>query len=207
MQALTKAVKQQPETSSTRRRLALAQLQAHQDAAFRQTCQEMQERFRILGPLGQAGFAFQATPIDQLGALLTKVLIRHPELPSGASLHDQLLTVRTSVLRPDVLADPEVWLPVLPGSERLLRGAVLCRVGRFPEALQELKLASEPFGLCFRALAEHGRGNLAAARAALDEAMNQAPPEHIDLIEQTPTPWSQGVEFDVLRREVEALIK
>jgi hypothetical protein len=206
-QALSHAVQQQPETSSTRRRLALAQLHSHQDAAFRQTCQEMQEHFRILGPLGQAGFAFQATPSDRLGALLTKVLLRHPGLPSGAGRHDQLLTVRTSVLRPDVLPDPESWLPLIPESERLLRGAVLCRAGRYPEAVKELESAPEPFGLFFRALAEHGRGNLAAARTALDEALKQVPPEHIDLIEQTPTPWLQRVEFEILRREVEASIK
>ena len=63
-----------------------------------------------------------------------------------------------------------------------------------------------PIELLFRALAEHGCGNQAAARAALAEAKKLIPPEKIDLIEQTPLPWLELVEMRVLLKELETLL-
>jgi hypothetical protein len=55
-----------------------------------------------------------------------------------ASLHALLLTVRTAVLCPDGLTEPEARLPLLPPGEKLLRGAALCRAGKHVEAVKEL---------------------------------------------------------------------
>jgi WD40 repeat protein len=204
LQVLSRAVMQQPELSSTWRRLALAQLQAGQVEAQRRTCEQMRQRFRVPGEVAQAGFALAAPPQPFGG--INVALLRHPGLPPGAGLHDRLVTVRTAVLRPGALPEPESWLPLLPREEKLLRGAVLCRAGKHAEALKELEGLQDPVAVLFRALAEHGRGNKDAARRALDEALKQLPPEKIDLVEQTPPRWEQRVEGDALRREVETLL-
>jgi DNA-binding beta-propeller fold protein YncE len=115
-------------------------------------------------------------------------------------------TIRTAVLQPGVLKNPETWLARLPKDDKLLRGAVLCRSGEPILALAELSEVRDPVGLLVRALAEHGRGNQKAARAALAEARKLIPPEKIDLIEQTPLPWLETVETRVLLKEVETLL-
>ena len=65
---------------------------------------------------------------------------------------------------------------------------ILHRVGKHVEAVAELADVHDPVSLLFRALAEHGRGNKVACRAALAAAKKLIPPEKIDLIEQTPLP-------------------
>jgi hypothetical protein len=204
VQALSRVTEQQPDAASAWRRLALAQVQAGQPDAFARTCRQMQQRFRVPGEVGQAGFAL-AAPLQPLGGV-NAAMLRHRDLPPGASLHDRLVTVRTVVLRPGALAEPAAWLAALPREEKLLRGAVLCRAGKHADAVKELEGLQEPLAVLFRALAEHGRGNQDAARQALAQTRKLLPPEKIDLVEQTPPPWEQRVESDVLRREVEALL-
>jgi hypothetical protein len=203
VQALSRLTEQQPDSAAGWRRLALAQVQAGQPDAFARTSRQMQQRFRVPGEVAQTGFAL-AVPLQPFGGV-TVALLRHPGLP-GAGLYDRLVTVRTAVLRPGTLAEPESWLAVLPREEKLLRGAVLCRAGKHADAVKELEGLQEPVAVLFRALAEHGRGNQDAARQALAEARKLLPPAKIDLVEQTPLPWDQRVEIDVLRREVEALL-
>jgi hypothetical protein len=164
----------------------------------------MQQRFRVPGEVAQAGFAL-AVPPQPFGAV-NAALLRHPGLPPGAGQYDRLLTVRTAVLRPGTLTDPESWLPLIPWDDKLLHGAILCRAGKHTDAVKELQPLKEPLACLFRALAEHSRGNKDAARHALDEAVKHLPPEKIDLVRQTPLPWQQRVDLDVLRREVEALL-
>jgi tetratricopeptide (TPR) repeat protein len=171
VQALTRAAKDQPESSSTWSRLALAQLSSNDVAGFRQTCKEMQRRFRDPG-------AF-----------------------------DRILTVRTGALRPDGLAEAQKWLPLAPEGEKLSRGALLYRAGLYAEAVKELESSAEPLAGLFRALALYGQRDVAAARAALDEALKLAPPDAVDPAVQTPTPWPRRVEFEAVRREAEGLIK
>jgi hypothetical protein len=206
VRALTETTHQQPELSSAWRRLALAQLHTGQEDAFRRTCRQMQQRFRVPGQFPQAVFAFGSMPSNPAGAAVTTALLRHPAAAPGPSLFDRFQTVRASVLRPGVLVDPESWLRQIPEDEKLLRGAILCRAGKHADAVKELQSLKEPLACLFRALAEHDRGNKDAARQALAEALKQLPPEKIDLIQQTPLPWQQRVEIDVLRREVEALL-
>jgi WD40 repeat protein len=204
VQALSRVTEQQPDSASAWRRLALAQVQAGQPDAFARTCRQMQQRFRVPGEVAQAGFAL-AAPLQPLGGV-NVALLRHPGLPPGAGLSDRLVTVRTAVLRPGTLAEPESWLPLLPQEEKLLRGAVLCRAGKHADAVQELAGLQEPVAVLFRALAEHGRGNHDAARQALAEARKLLPPAKLDLVEQTPPPWQERVEGHVLVQEVEALL-
>jgi hypothetical protein len=206
LRALAEITGQQPELSSAWRRLALAQLDSGQEDNYRRTCRQMQQRFRVPGPLPQAGFALGSMPSHPTGAAVIAAVLGHPAAPAGAGLFDRLQTVRASVLRPGALVDPESWLPQVPANEKLLRGAILCRTGKHADAVKELQLLQEPVACLFRALAEHGRGNLEAADQALGEALKQLPPEKINLYEQTPLPWQQRVESDVLRREVEAVL-
>jgi hypothetical protein len=228
LRALAETVRLQPEQSSAWRRLALAQLQAGQQAAYRRTCLQMQQHFRVPGPVPRAVFALGAMPSHPAGAALTTALLQHPAAPAGAGDFDRLQTVRASVLRPDTLTEPESWLPLLPKEAKLdgwssmfrrlepltlmpketklLRGAVLYRAGKHAEAVKELQVLHEPVACLFRALAEHGRGDRENARQALDEARKQLPPEKIDLDQQTPLPWHQRVESGVLLKVVEALL-
>jgi WD40 repeat protein len=206
LRALAETVRLWPELSPAWRRLALAQLRAGQEDAYRQTCRRMRQRFRVPGPLPRAAFAFGALPSDPARVALTAALLSHPAAPAGAGLLDRLETVRAAVLRPGTLTEPESWLPLLPGEEKLLRGAVLCRAGKHADAVKQLEALSEPLACLFRALAEQGRGDREAARRALAEAVKQLPPEPIDLSRQTPLSWQQQVEIGALRREVEALL-
>jgi hypothetical protein len=82
-----------------------------------------------------------------------------------------------------------------------LRGAILCRAGKHADAVAELADVRDPVGLLFRALAEHGRGNKAACRTALAAAKKLIPPDKIDLIEQTPLPWTLPEGLDDLAAE------
>jgi hypothetical protein len=181
VQALSRTTEQQ-HSALPWRRLALAQAEAGQPNAFFLTCRQMQQRFRVPGQAAQAGFALDA-PLPPIGGI-NVALLRHPGLPPGAGLYDRLVSVRTAVLRPGTLTNPESWLPLLPKEERLLRGAVLCRAGKDADPLKELEGLRGPVAVLFRALAE----------------------KKIDLSEQTPLPWQQRVESDVLRREVEAVL-
>jgi hypothetical protein len=82
---------------------------------------------------------------------------------------------------------------------------LLARAGGWrPETF--LRDGKEPVAVLFRALAAHGRGSASAARQALAEARKLLVPEKIDLVEQTPLPWPQRVESDVLVKKVEALL-
>jgi hypothetical protein len=186
--------------------LALAQLDAGQEGAFRLTCGEMQQRFRVPGQFPRATFALGSMPSNPADAAVTAALLGHPAAPAGAGDFDRHETVRASVLLPGTLTGPESWLPLLPPGEKLLRGAVLCRADRHAGAVKELEGLPEPSACLFRALAEHGRGHKEAARQALDEALKQLPPEKIDLFQQIPVPWQQRVEIETLRREVEPLV-
>jgi hypothetical protein len=124
----------------------------------------------------------------------------------GCGLFEWQQTIRAAVLQPRVLTNPHTWLARLTKDDKLLRGAILCRAGKYAEAVAELSEVRDPVGLLFRALAEHGRGNQEAARAALAEAKKLIGPDKIDLIEQSPLPWLESVETRVLVKELETLL-
>jgi WD40 repeat protein/tRNA A-37 threonylcarbamoyl transferase component Bud32 len=198
---LTQAALAQPNVAVTWRRLALAQLHAGQVDAYRQTCQQMQQRFAVPGEIRLAAFMLAAPP--GFGMAANRLAVHEPAF--GCGLLEWQHTIRAAVLQPKLLTNPEQWLARLPKEEKLLRGAILCRAGKHAEAVAELVDVRDPVGLLFRALAEHGRGNQAACRTALAAAKKLIPPDKIDLIEQTPLPWLKLVETRVLLKELEGL--
>jgi hypothetical protein len=142
----------------------------------------MQQRFRIPDALPRAMLPFDPAAHDTLGITLTAAGLCSAAMPSGAGPHDRLITLRTAVLRPGVLSEPESWLALLPKEEKLLRGAVLFRADKHLAASQELKAETTPLAMLFRALAEQGLGHHAAARKALEEALTKLQPEKLDVL-------------------------
>jgi hypothetical protein len=90
------------------------------------------------------------------------------------------------------------------------RGAGPGRAGRHDAAAKLLGPVQEAPGLLYLALAEHGRGRPAAAKQALQravrwlEAPSQDDPERTN---HARIPWDERLEVDLLRREVEALLR
>jgi hypothetical protein len=188
--------------AATWRRLALSQLHTGQVDAYRRTCQQMQERFAVPGEAKQAAFLLAGPP----GFGMAAKRLALTDSAFGCGLFQWQQTIRAAVLQAGVLQNPQTWLARLPKDDKLLRGAILCRAGKHAEAVAELADVRDPVGLLFRALAEHGRGNKEAARAALAEAKKLIPPDEIDLIEQTPLPWLEIVETRMLVKELETLL-
>jgi hypothetical protein len=188
--------------AATWRRLALAHLHTGHVDAYRRTAQQMQQRFAVPGEAQQAALLLAGPP--GFGLAVHRLALTDPAF--GCGLFEWQQTIRAAVMQPGVLTNPQTWLARLPTDDKLLRGAILCRAGKHAEAVAELSEVRDPVGLLFRALAEHGRGNQAAARAALAEAKQLMPPEQIDLIEQSPLPWLEMVETRMLLQELETLL-
>jgi hypothetical protein len=188
--------------AATWRRLALAHLHKGHVDAYCRTAQQMQQRFAVAGEVQQAALLLAGPPGFGLAAHRLAVT----DSAFGCGLFEWQQTIRAAVLQPGVLTNPKTWLARIPKDDKLLRGAILCRAGKHAEAVAELSDVRERVGLLFRALAEHGRGNKEAARAALAEARKLLPPDQIDLIEQSPLPWLEMVEVRVLVKELEALL-
>jgi hypothetical protein len=188
--------------AATWRRLALAHLHTGHVDAYRRTAQQMQQRFAAPGEAKQAVLLLAGPP--GFGLVAHRLALMDSAFSCGLFQWQQ--TIRAAVLQPGVLKNPHTWLARLPKDDKLLRGAILCRYGEPIRAVAELSDVRDPVGLLFRALAEHGRGNKEAARAALAEARKLMPPEQIDLIEQSPLPWLESVETRVLVKELETLL-
>jgi WD40 repeat protein len=209
LNAWAEVVRLHPEQSRAWRHLVLAQLFDGQPAWALQTCKSMLQRFTIPGPLGQAVQGFRAAPHDALTAAVMARLLQKPALLGGAGEFDRLLTARTGVLHPDGLPEPLSWLPAVPESEPLTRAALLCRAGKHAEAVALLQPLKEPRAHLWRALAEHGRGDKAAAQKAFDEALAEM--ERLcpgdPKADATPLPWEHRAEYEILKREAQALLK
>jgi hypothetical protein len=67
----------------------------------------------------------------------------------------------------------------------------------------------EPRACLFRALAEHGRGDRAAAQQALDEALAEMerPCPSDPKADATPLPWEQRAAYEILKCKVETALK
>lgn len=88
-----------------------------------------------------------------------------------------------------------------PRPARVLRGAVLCWAGKHADAVEALSKL-------FRAVAEYDRGDDAAARPDLQQAVGEK--ERVKASDPKaavlPMPWGWQAEIAVLQREVEALL-
>jgi WD40 repeat protein/serine/threonine protein kinase len=200
-----RAVEEEPDQPDVWRGLALTQLLLKQPEGHRQTCARFLERFRSRPENVAIGLAFARAFHDPLAGV---VLVR-----LAAPLLQPLLTARRSaartvVLRHDAVAEPARLLS-WTGGDPVVRGAVLCRAGRYDEAVQALGDDHDITALLYRALAEHGRGRDVAARAALQESEQLLTKSSTDDMQQTNAarlPWDRRAEVELLRAEVRALL-
>lgn len=160
----------------------------------------MQQRFRLPSEIPQALLGLATVSNDPFHVAVALQQVKGAPLAPGPAVTDRVQTVRAAVLCPLVLEEADSWLLMLPQGEHFLRGAVLCRTRRYPEALGELKGLEDPLALLFTALAEQGKGKKEAARDTLTTARKRLAAEPRSL------PWKERVEIETLRREVEALV-
>jgi WD40 repeat protein/serine/threonine protein kinase/tetratricopeptide (TPR) repeat protein len=161
-----RAVAEQPGEPDAWRGLALTQLALNRFDDARQTCTRFLDGFAHGPQAATIGLTFGPAALDPLGQA---VLIRVAGPRLEALLAARAAAARTAMLRHDAVPDPARVLPWADG-DPLARGAVLCRAGRYAEAVQALGDNRDTIALLYRALAEHGRGDTAAARAGLAEA-------------------------------------
>jgi hypothetical protein len=117
-------------------------------------------------------------------------------------------SARACVLLPD-FPDPARLLPLVEGADPVTRGAILCRAGRYDEAVQVLQGKPYPLAPLYQALAEQGRGRPAEAKKLLGlvdrwlaSRFGYSPGE----TNLAHLPWPERVETGVLLREVEAIL-
>jgi hypothetical protein len=175
-----------------------------QPKEHRQTCARFLERFRYPPEATAVGLAFAPAPQDAFAggvlACLAEPLLR-PLVTARRS------AARTALLQRGAVADPARLLS-WTGDDPMVRGAVLCRAGRYDEAVQVLGDNHDITALLYRALAEHGRGRAVAARAALQEADRLLAKASTDDSQQTNAArlsWDRRAEAELLRTEGRAL--
>jgi hypothetical protein len=186
------------------RGLALTQLARGETDAYQKTCAESLRRFGQPAAPAVVALLFSPTPGD---AWTAASLVRAATVVTVDVSRAQRAVVRTCLLRPDGVA-AAARLP--PLADSVTRGAVLCRAGRWEEAVQELKFSRDGSSLLYRALAEHHRGRNAEAKKDLEQAVQwlAAPsPSDPQQTNAARLPWDERLEIDLLRREVEALLK
>jgi WD40 repeat protein/tetratricopeptide (TPR) repeat protein len=212
--------------------LALAQLGRRNtaaDRAYKKTCTRMLAMFGRTPPLIWAGGAFAAGPFNAYAASLAlHVADQSVRLSRDAAG----LTAVLCTTRPDALADWQRLVQLTRNSPDDVRGKVFCRTGRYEEAVNLLKpLRKTPAELenfpgwleggalppaptavltLYLALAEHGRGRTAEAKRLLEETtVWLAKPSMYDPKQSNRDglAWTERVQIDQLRRELEALLK
>jgi hypothetical protein len=198
----TLATARWPDWPDSWRGLALIHLALNQPDAYRQTSARFLERVAHPPEAAAVGLALGPAPGDALG---------RAALSWSGPLLEQLLeprrqAARTCALRQGAVAEPGRLLP-LAGGDPVVRGALLCRAGRYDETVQALSQSQGAVALLYRALAEHGRGKADAAKQALDQAERWlAAPSQEDpkRTNAERLPWDQRLECDLLRQEVKA---
>lgn len=175
---LGKAVEEPTAPAGVWYRHALMRLHQGDEEGYRQACARMVERF------GKATDAATANTVAWACALGRDAL---PDLKPALRL-----------------AGVAVVANAKDAGARNTHGAVLCRAGRYKEAVAELNtsLALRPGGgtaadFLFLALAHHQLGDADEARKRLEQARQAA-------AKNPPVLWSERVELQLLLREVEA---
>jgi hypothetical protein len=114
----------------------------------------------------------------------------------------------------DTGAEGSAQRPVLAPFCHTLRGAALCRAGRWDEAIRHLEAApagGSPWDWLLLARALHTVGNVRAARQGMRKAMHWLGWPTPRATEPPPPPpvlpWHQHQELKLLRRQVEPLFQ
>jgi tetratricopeptide (TPR) repeat protein len=182
--------------------LAVTQAAVGQPEAYRRTIRRVLELARPEAALaGCVGLSVpvQPVPATMLGHLAyTDATVR--------ALRGQVASL--CVLRPDAVEDFVALLPRVPANDPSARGMVLCRAGRYAEAIQTLNTTQFGQRWPFLALAYLGQGKPDQARQELKKLSDwlAAPAPPIPGPKQTNAerlPWDEQLELDLLRREVE----
>jgi hypothetical protein len=182
-----------PQTVALRRDLALCQLAAGQQQAYRQNCAALLEQFDKGLAGDRAGLGLLAlSPSGGLAAL--------PPLAAAVRPQDVLrpAVARAVALGPGAVPAARL-LRLAEGADVVTRALLLHRAGKHNDALKLLAAQPGPRALLVRALAERVRGRPAEAARALAQAA--AAPAAASL------PWDERLERDLLRREAEALLQ
>jgi WD40 repeat protein len=181
-----------PRTVDLRRDLALCQLAAGQEQAYRQTCAALVQQLDADLLWDRAGLALLApSPSGVVAAL--------PPLTVAVPWKDMLRPVvaRAVALGSHSFPATEL-LPLAEGADVVTRALLLHRAGKYEDAVMLLADQSDRRAQLVRALAEQARGRSAAAAQALGQAAG-APATRLS--------WTERLELEVLRREAESAQK
>jgi hypothetical protein len=176
-----------------------------------------------------AGNAFAVGPLNPYATVLALHFADQAITLNRAAA--EVTAVRCTT-RPDTLADWQRLIPLTKHSAPEVRGKVFCRTSRYDEAVKLLEplckvtkwdqdfgpmevgfvpvTTPAPMFLLYLALAERGRGRTAQASRLLKEAtdwLNASPKDKPRQTNRDRLPWTERVQIDELRRELEMLLK
>jgi WD40 repeat protein/serine/threonine protein kinase len=179
-----------PDSLGLRRHLALCQIAAGQQSAYRQTCAA------LVGQLN-GGLARDRTGLALLALSSSGGVAALPPLTAAVRLKEVLRprVARAVALGPDSVPAAQL-LALAEGAHSVTRGFLLHRAGQHAAAVKQLANQSGPRALLVRALAEQARGHTAQAAQALNQA---------GFASAVPRPWEERLELEVLRREARTL--
>jgi WD40 repeat protein len=181
-----------PDALALCRDLALCQLAAGQEQAYRQTCAALVEQFDKELVRDRAGVGLMAlSPCGGFAAL--------PPLAVAVRLKDVLrpAVARAVALGPGTVPAARL-LSLAEGVDAVTRALLLHRAGQHEAAVKLLADKSGQRALLVRALAEQTRGRRTEAAQALAQAVRAG---------VAGLPWDERLELDLLKREAEALLK
>jgi WD40 repeat protein len=180
-----------PDTVGLRRHLALCQLAAGQEQAYRQTCADLVEQL-------DGGLAWDRTGLALPTFSPSGVVAALPPLTVAVRLKEALrpAVARAVALGPHPIPAAQL-LPLAEGVDVVTRALLLHRAGRHGDAVKLLADQSGPRAPVVRALAERARGRPAEAAQALTQAAGGP---------AVQLPWDERLELDLLKREAEALL-
>jgi WD40 repeat protein/tetratricopeptide (TPR) repeat protein len=193
--------------------LALAQLGRGDTAAYKRTCARMLAIFTRPAPLIWAGGAYAAGPLNPWAAPLALLAA---DQAIGLTPDAAAVTAARCTTRPDTLADWQRLVPLTQKSRVDVHGIVLCRAGHYDEAVTSLEWlhtrdgVNAPLATLYLALAEHGRGRAPRAKEllkGLTDWLDAAPKNNPKQKASDLLDWTQRVQIDQLRRELEGLLK
>jgi dipeptidyl aminopeptidase/acylaminoacyl peptidase len=180
-----------PDTIGLRRHLALCQLAAGQEQAYRQTCAALLRQL-------DGGLAWDRTGVALLTLSPSGVVAALPPPAVAVRLNEALrpAVARAVALGPHTIPAAQL-LPLAEGADVVTRALLLHRAGKHDDAVKLLADGSGPRAHLVRALAERARGSPAEAAKALAQAAG-APAARL--------PWDERLELDLLKREAAALL-